>query len=129
MSPHRPEPAATALSSFELAQLEERPASHVLLCIGLAVALHLLVFALPLPSMPDQEPIEVAKAHPIVLRTIVLEPPPPTKRQVIKRRLTRKLPIPDPSPHTPEPIVESAPIAPGSSWNSPGGWRGAWRRR
>jgi protein TonB len=73
-----------------------------------AVAIHAAALLMNLPSMTHRVPPERPHHGPIVVRKYV--PPPPKIQQplrhVQKKKNTRRIPIPDPTPDMPEPICE-----------------------
>ncbi|TDI48627.1 MAG: energy transducer TonB [Acidobacteria bacterium] len=86
------------------------PGENKLLAIGFGVALflHVAVLFIPFPDMNSLIPEK--KAENIVIVSKYRPPPPKVKkRQIIQQKLTRKVPIPDPTPDEPEPIREPEP--------------------
>ena len=86
------------------------PGENKLLAIGFGVALflHVAVLFIPFPDMNSLIPEK--KAENIVIVSKYGPPPPKVKkRQIIKQKLTRKVPSPDPTPNEPEPIREPEP--------------------
>ena len=81
-----------------------------LLLGGLAVAvlLHVIVFFVKFPEMNTLVP-EAKKENVIVVRSYKPPPPKVKKKQIVQKKLTRKVPIPDPTPDEPEPIREPEP--------------------
>ncbi|MCB1008712.1 MAG: energy transducer TonB [Acidobacteria bacterium] len=73
--------------------------------IGIAVALHVILFLIHLPEIVrgDLKPAEKPKVY--VVQQIRFKPPPPQQQQqeLLKPR-AKKVPIPDPTPDEPEPI-------------------------
>jgi len=72
-----------------------------------AFVIHVVLLIVPLPKFdkavkaPDKNVVFVRKYRP---------PPPKIERkQIVKKKLTRKVPIPDPTPDEPEPIREPEP--------------------
>ncbi len=81
-----------------------------LLAIGFGVALflHIAVLFIRFPDMNSLIPEK--KTENIVIVSKYVPPPPKVqKRQIIQQKLTRKVPIPDPTPDEPEPIREPEP--------------------
>ena len=81
-----------------------------LLAIGFGVALflHVAVLFIRFPDMTSLIP--ETKAENVVIVSKYVPPPPKVKkRQIIQQKLTRKVPIPDPTPDEPEPIREPEP--------------------
>jgi len=88
-----------------------RPEDNKIMFWGLmlAILLHIVVLFVNFPDMRTVLPKEEKKV--IVVRKYV-PPPPPVQRQqqqVVQQKLTRKVPIPDPTPDEPEPIREPEP--------------------
>lgn len=73
-----------------------------------AIILHVAVFFVRFPDaaaiVPDDKPENV-----IVVKKYVPPPPKVKKKQIVQKKLTRKVPIPDPTPDEPEPIREPEP--------------------
>ena len=77
--------------------------------IGIAVVLHIAVgFGLRWNEKPTLIP---DKAKPNVIVVKQYKPPPPKiqRKQIVQKKLTRKVPLPDPTPDEPEPIREPEP--------------------
>lgn len=84
-----------------------------LAALGVAVAIHLAALLVNLPSLTSPVVTAQRRDGPIVVKRYI--PPPPRleqPRQVARPRLTRKLPVPDPTPDAPEPIREPEVLAP-----------------
>jgi protein TonB len=84
---------------------QERGVKVIALC--LALALHLLVLSLDLPSIRSATAGAASHRGPIVVKRYL--PPPPKIEQpqrTMPKTLTRKIPLPDPTPDAPEPIRE-----------------------
>lgn len=76
-----------------------------------AVALHAALLFLALPE--QGQPAEPARKEQTVfmVQPLKLKPPPPAaERRTIPERRVRKIPIPDPTPDDPEPIVRDEPL-------------------
>jgi protein TonB len=73
-----------------------------------AVILHVIVLVMKLPDFKDtvvpQKPENV-----IIVKKYVPPPPKIERKQIVRKKLTRKVPIPDPTPEEPEPIREPEP--------------------
>jgi protein TonB len=80
------------------------------LAFGIAVLLH---FGLMLLDFPDMRRVVQAKpkGNVIIVKKYIPPPPKVERRQAAApdRRLTRRVPIPDPTPDEPEPIREPQP--------------------
>jgi len=73
-----------------------------------AVAIHIGIMIVNFPefkaSLRPKKPTNV-----IVVRKYVPPPPKVERKQIVRKKLTRKVPIPDPTPDEPEPIREPEP--------------------
>ena len=74
-----------------------------------AVAVHALFFCLELPESvaADHRP---AKPQIFLVRTVRFEPPPVREQQPLPERSARRMPMPDPTPDDPEPLL--GPVEP-----------------
>jgi len=73
-----------------------------------AAFLHVAVVFIPFPEFKDAVlPQRVQNV--IVVKKYVPPPPRIERQQVVRRQLTKKVPIPDPTPDEPEPIREPEP--------------------
>ncbi len=73
-----------------------------------AIVLHVVVLIAPLPEFRPPPPPERVREVPAVTKYV--PPPPKIERKPIQpQKLTRKMPIPDPTPEEPEPIREPEP--------------------
>ena len=72
-----------------------------------AVLLHVIVLFIPFPKADTTIPEK--KNNQIVVSKYVPPPPKVERRQVEKKKLVKKVPIPDPTPDEPEPIREPEP--------------------
>ena len=101
------------LPSFLLEE-EESSRRPLRIGVGVAVALHLLLFAIVFPEV-GEEPQRVGseRAH-YVVKQVRFEPPAPRPQveQPKPRTAKKKIPIPDPTPDEPEPIVVAEIEAP-----------------
>ncbi len=91
---------------IELAAVDEvREARVIRIAAALAVAAHLVLLVVVIPSF-EPEPVEVRRETRVHrLQQVRFEPPPPeVRRAVPPPRTARRVPIPDPTPHDPEPI-------------------------
>ncbi len=74
---------------------------------GIALALHVVVLIANFPEFKSK--IEQKKKTAIVVKKYVPPPPKIERKVIVKKKLTRKVPIPDPTPDEPEPIREPEP--------------------
>jgi protein TonB len=72
------------------------------------VVLHVAVLFVRFPDVNTLIPEKKAENY-IVVSKYVPPPPKVKKRQIVQQKLTRKVPIPDPTPDEPEPIREPEP--------------------
>jgi protein TonB len=76
--------------------------------VGIALLLHVIVIFVHLPSFgsaaPPPKPENV-----IVVKRYVPPPPKVERKQIVQKKITRKVPLPDPTPDEPEPIREPEP--------------------
>lgn len=77
------------------------------IAIGLAIVAHAVVLVMRFPDIdrtivPEQKKVIVVKKY---------TPPPPQveKKKIIEKKITKKVPLPDPTPDEPEPIREPEP--------------------
>ncbi len=107
-----PLPAALP-SSLALALEDEgtRP-SRALVIAGLSLLLHVGIFLLPLPAIEGSPEVLTERHSPIILKRAVIPPPPPAKERKIRPVERKMIPVPDPDPDAPEPIIEPAPEYP-----------------
>ncbi len=78
------------------------------IAFGVAALLHVIVLIVNLPEM-KQAKIPDKKENVIVVKKYVPPPPKIERKQIVRKKLTRKVPIPDPTPDEPEPIREPEP--------------------
>ncbi len=74
---------------------------------GIALALHVVVLIVNFPEFKSV--IEQKKKSAIVVKKYMPPPPKIERKIIVKKKLTRKVPIPDPTPDEPEPIREPEP--------------------
>lgn len=74
---------------------------------GIAIVLHVVVLLVNFPEF--KKITQKKKEDVIVVRKYVPPPPKIERKQIVKKRFTRKVPIPDPTPDEPEPIREPEP--------------------
>jgi protein TonB len=94
----------------ELYRTMSHQGENKLLGIGFVVALvlHVGVMFIRFPDMNTLIP-EKKNENLVIVSKYVPPPPKVKKRQIIQQKLTRKVPIPDPTPDEPEPIREPEP--------------------
>ena len=77
------------------------------IAFGVAIALHAAVMFVHFPSF--EQTFEAKKENVIIVKRYVPPPPKVERRQVKQQKLTRRVPVPDPTPDEPEPIREPEP--------------------
>lgn len=76
--------------------------------LAVAVVLHIVMLVINFPDF--RSAIEQKKKENVIVVKKYVPPPPKVERQqVVKKQLTKKVPIPDPTPDEPEPIREPEP--------------------
>jgi len=78
------------------------------IAVIVAVVLHVAVLMAQLPEF-KQALVPQKKDNFIVVRKYTPPPPKVERKQIVKKKLSRKVPIPDPTPDEPEPIREPEP--------------------
>lgn len=77
------------------------------IALSIAVVLHAVVLIV---NFPEFKKIEQKKPENVIVVKKYVPPPPKVERkQIVKKKFTRKVPIPDPTPDEPEPIREPEP--------------------
>jgi protein TonB len=76
--------------------------------VGVAIILHIVVIVARYPDFKDAV-VPQKKDNVIIVKKYVPPPPKIEHREIVKKKLTRKVPIPDPTPDEPEPIREPEP--------------------
>lgn len=88
---------------------EDRRRLRWMLLIAVAVHAILLVAALPQGRQPERVTVRSDKAF--VVKTVRFKPPPPAAQQrAIPKQQKKRIPMPDPTPDEPEPILETLDI-------------------
>lgn len=77
------------------------------IAFSIALVLHLIVLAINFPDFKSK--IKQKKSNVIVVKKYVPPPPKIERKKIVKKKFTRKVPIPDPTPDEPEPIREPEP--------------------
>ncbi len=77
--------------------------------IVVAGLFHLGLFAITFPSFTSDPPTEPEAKKLFVVETVTFEPPPPEPQPIIPKAKTRIVPVPDQTPHDPEPVRILAP--------------------
>ncbi|RMF71908.1 MAG: energy transducer TonB [Acidobacteria bacterium] len=93
-----------------LSEPDRTPRARLAVIAGLALLLHGILFLVrfPAPSHPAAPPPRTSETP--VIRRLPLAPPPPPPPVRERPRFERALPVPDPTPEEPEPLVEPAPV-------------------
>ena len=88
--------------------VEDREAKvRIRIAIAVAVILHIGLAIVTLPQLA-QEPLRVGPQRDVyVVQQVRFKPPPPQARQQVpkQQKKVKKIPIPDPTPDEPEPII------------------------
>ena len=87
---------------------EDREAKmRVRIAIAAAVLLHVILFIITFPQMSGVALYPGPKRQVYVVQQIRFEPPPPqaTQQKPREKKKVKKIPIPDPTPDEPEPII------------------------
>jgi protein TonB len=95
-------------SSPSLARLREHGRDDRTLiarAVAVAILLHLVAFGVRLPQLRSAVLPQPAE-HGVFVRRYVPPPPPIEQQRVVRQKPERRLPVPDPTPEDPEPIVE-----------------------
>jgi len=74
----------------------------------IAVAIHVVILLVNFPEM-KRAAAEKKAENVIIVKKYVPPPPKVERKQIVKKKLTKKVPIPDPTPDEPEPIREPEP--------------------
>jgi protein TonB len=77
------------------------------MALGVAILLHVVVLVINFPEFKTIK--QEKKKNVIVVKKYVPPPPKVERKQIVKQKFTRKVPIPDPTPDEPEPIREPEP--------------------
>ena len=99
--PKRENPRQLVLASYLDEEASDR--RNVRMALAVAMLVHLTLFAVHLPELAV-EMAETVKKPVFVVRSIPFQPPMIDPVRAISRR-ARRIPIPDPTPDAPEPIV------------------------
>lgn len=78
------------------------------IALAVAVSLHVVVLLLQFPEFKRAAVLQ-KRDNVIVVKKYVPPPPRVERRQIVKKKITKKVPIPDPTPDEPEPIREPEP--------------------
>jgi TonB family protein len=102
------DPADAEFAAFACEDAEDRKVMRSSLWI--AVAVHLLLLLINFPAMTSEtQEVEKPKQRAFQVKTYrYVEPPPPPKEPIPRRRVLRK-PMPDPTPDAPEPLPTEDP--------------------
>ncbi len=100
---------------FGGAPYESPPESRTPLRVGIGVAIgvHVLLLLVSFPSLRERPLVPAQSPKTFLVATVRFKPPPPRRAEAVPQRKVKKIPIPDPTPNDPEPIVqEEAPDVP-----------------
>ena len=99
----------TVSEMFLREEFEESGLRHFWGFVLAAVLLHVIVFLINFPS-PEFKPLaEKTKREVVKVRKYVPPPPKVERRKIQQKKLVKKVPVPDPTPDEPEPIIEPEP--------------------
>lgn len=88
---------------------EEQGLRHNAVFIAIAVIFHIVLAMITFPEFKSK-PREVAsEKKPVIIRKYVPPPPKVERQQIQRKEITKKVPVPDPTPDEPEPIIEPEP--------------------
>ena len=104
--PHAPQ----GVSPTFFLQEETEDRRTLRLATTLAVLVHLALFAVTFPEFA-QEVAEARSTQVFVVRPVPFKPPIDT-RPTLPRQRSRRMPIPDPTPDDPEPLLAAMPVVP-----------------
>jgi TonB family protein len=95
-------------------QKEAAPAGRRAIRLGIvaAIVFHIVLFFIVFPSYYEEKILEVGRAPKVYrLKQVQFQQPPkPKARQQVTNPKARRVPIPDPTPEEPEPIVDDMAI-------------------
>lgn len=77
-----------------------------------AVVFHVLILLPKLPSLRTDAKEDDKKQKVYVVQQVRFKPPPPKEKRELPQKKKKKVPLPDPTPDEPEPIVEDLPEEP-----------------
>ena len=77
-----------------------------------AAVFHILILLPKLPSLQAAAKEDNKKQKVYVVQQVRFKPPPPKEKRELPQKKKKKVPLPDPTPDEPEPIVEDLPDEP-----------------
>lgn len=80
--------------------------------IAIATAAHLALFAITFPSFRKEPTVQAPARTAYVMQAVRFQPPEPKSAPSMPKRKVKKVPIPDPTPDLPEPLVTARYEAP-----------------
>jgi TonB family protein len=91
----------------ELEEEDHEEKMRVRIAVGVAVLLHVILFIMTFPEMSGIALQAGPTRQVFVVKQVRFEPPPPqaTQQKPRETKKVKKIPIPDPTPDEPEPIV------------------------
>ncbi len=79
----------------------------------IAALAHLLLLIVTVPNLASPKQLGGAKPDKVfVIQNVRFKPPARLQKQEIPKRKTKKIPIPDPTPNDPEPLIQELPEPP-----------------
>jgi protein TonB len=100
--------AAASEELLRVAAEEVRPRRLVAFVLAASV-LHALAFAITFPEIKYQIRDTEREKQQVFVRKYTPPPPKVERRQVQRKEIKKKMPVPDPTPEEPEPIIEPEP--------------------
>ena len=88
---------------------EEKGWKHHITPIVIAIVFHVVLAFVTFPEIKYQPRRVSLEKKQVFVRKYVPPPPKVERKQIQQKKLTKKVPIPDPTPDEPEPIIEPEP--------------------
>ncbi len=104
-----PIPQQTLSEFFLREEFEESGFKHLSGFIVAAILIHVIVFMINFPEIKYVPQSERAERKVLKVRKYVPPPPKVERKQIQQKKLVKKVPVPDPTPDEPEPIIEPEP--------------------
>ncbi len=103
------QPLRLASEVFLESAHEEGAVKRNSIILLLALLIHVFFFVMKFPDIQYAADDVEQKRRIMVVRKYVPPPPPRQQQKQVQRKLTKKMPVPDPTPDEPEPIIEPEP--------------------
>ncbi|GAB4369076.1 MAG: hypothetical protein Kow0062_02710 [Acidobacteriota bacterium] len=104
-----PVPPASVSEFFLREDYEERGFRYMSKFVIVAIVLHVIVFMINFPEIKYTPQAERSERKVLKVRKYVPPPPKVERKQIQQKKLVKKVPVPDPTPDEPEPIIEPEP--------------------